>query len=303
MKDRARQAPLDQHISHFEKDSALDARHINLPEIMYGWRVKCIRKKLQQLGKEKGPLTVAELTSLGHLDQYHYLETKACDEAISRLSINATHHVLDLGSGIGGPARYMAYHTQAKFTCIEVQADLNSMTKELTERVGLGQYITYLTGDISEISIPDDTFDAFVSFLVFLHIPHKKRLFSNCYKSLKPGSSFLIEDMIELSPFTDHEQMCLHNMVSASGVIPLKQYLNQLQGVGFKELAVEHLTDPWRDWCNKRYKDFVNDQSNISLYGDEVYQSRVKFYETIKNLFNGGNLGGVRITGQKPSSN
>lgn len=89
---------------------------------------------LAKMGKETGVLTVDDLTRLGHLDQvgcyhsieenhvilqlrliqfqirqYHYLGTEACDEAITLLGLNDTKfNLLDIGSGIGGPIRYMA---------------------------------------------------------------------------------------------------------------------------------------------------------------------------------------------------
>ncbi len=67
-----------------------------------------------------------DLASLGHLDQYHYLGTQACDTAIQLLGLTPASHVLDVGSGIGGPARYFASHSGCKVTGIELQPGINT---------------------------------------------------------------------------------------------------------------------------------------------------------------------------------
>merc|ERR1719326_716486 len=55
---------------------------------MYNWRVAAVNNALAKRGKAIGPLTVEDLTSLGHLDQYHYMGTEACDEAIDILGLD-----------------------------------------------------------------------------------------------------------------------------------------------------------------------------------------------------------------------
>ena len=62
--------------------------------------------ELRELGKdETGPLLVDELTAF---DQLHYHGTEAVDEAIRATNIAEGSSVLEIGSGLGGPARYLA---------------------------------------------------------------------------------------------------------------------------------------------------------------------------------------------------
>ncbi len=273
--------------------------HARLPDVMYGWRVTCVQKRLEQIGKATGPLKVSDLTALGHLDQYHYYETQACDDAIMRMNIRQKDHVLDIGSGIGGPARYMAEKTGARFTCVEMQHELNVMAGILTKRVGLDKLINYKTGDFIKLDLPERHFDAFISFLVFLHIPGKQHIFDQCHKILKPGGRFLIEDMVQIGDFLPDEQVKLHNVISARDIITQSEYLQLLNRAGFQDLKVEELTTSWISWCNQRYQQFISDKNNPQLFGEQIFESRKQFYCTVKDLFNGGNLGGIRVTGVK----
>ena len=82
-----------------------------------------------------GPLSVSDLTKLGHLDQYHYGGIEANDHVIQLLGIDETVHCLDVGSGIGGPGRYIASKTGCRVTGVELQADICKAGQILTDRV------------------------------------------------------------------------------------------------------------------------------------------------------------------------
>lgn len=268
---------------------------------MYNWRVKSIYQALSRAGKAQGALEVSDLVQLGHLDQYHYLGTSACDEGINVLGLTENAHVLDVGSGVGGPARYIAHKTGCQVTAIELQEDLNEMAIELTQRVGLADKITYITDDILEATLEKNSFDHFVSWLVFLHIPYKEELFSTCFDTLKPGGSFLIEDMVSLHPFTQEEINTLNNIIFAPDVPAIDTYRRYLESAGFINIRFQNVSDLWTDWVNGRYHQHQTDkEENVALYGEDAFDSRNVLYKETAKLFNAGNLGGMRITGEKP---
>ena len=117
---------------------------------MYNWRVRAIMNALERAGRATGPLQLDDLTSLGHLDQYHYLGTEACDHVIEMLGIQPGSSVLDVGAGIGGPARYLSANTGCHVVGVELQAELSEAAAELTARVqGLADRVAFVTGDFS----------------------------------------------------------------------------------------------------------------------------------------------------------
>jgi len=118
---------------------------------MYNWRVKAIVNALEKAGRATGTLQLDNLTALGHLDQYHYLGTQACDHVIELLGIQADASVLDIGAGIGGPARYLSAHTGCRVVGVELQAELAEAAADLTARVeGVADRVTFVTGDFSD---------------------------------------------------------------------------------------------------------------------------------------------------------
>lgn len=271
----------------------------NMPEMMYHWRVSSVRKMLAMQGKAEGPLSVGDLTALGHLDQYHYLGEQTCHEIVEALLLDENHHVLDIGSGVGGTSRVIAEASGCRVTAIELQQPLNVLAEELTQRVGLDDRITYHTGSFMEYQA-DAGFDHFISLLVFLHIPDRMSVLQHCYHLLKPGGTFFIEDLVERSPFSPVEYENLQKKVSAPSVSNKEAYAEDLRKAGFTDLQLTDMSDAWRDWCYQRYHNFVAEEDfNRSFFGDEIYWQRSSFYHTICELFMQNKLGGLRVIGRK----
>lgn len=279
-----------------------------MTEVMYNWRVAAVYNVLRQMGKEAGELEIEDLTQLGHLDQYHYMGVEANDHVIDILGLDGSVKVLDIGSGIGGPARYIAGRSGCQITGVELQRDLCEASSALTRRVrGLAEKVDFLNGDFVNLvksgAVAPGSFDHFISLLVFLHIPDRAQLLDACFKAVRPGSTFLIEDFMQRpgQDFTTQEIEWLRDVVSAPTVTSGEQYVMDLEQAGFVDVQVDDLSDIWRRWTKDRHNLYVKSKdTTVQSQGEEIYNSRVAFYKVIDNLF-AGNLGGCRITGRKPS--
>jgi len=274
---------------------------------MYNWRVEAIRNALEQKGKATGPLTIEDLVSLGHLDQYHYYGIEACDHVASMLGLEAGSKVLDVGSGIGGPARYLAMKTGCDVTGVELQADLTEAAAELTERVGLKERVRFVTGDFVESfragnqHLKTASFDHFISQLVFLHIPGRDELLKACYETMKPGGTFCIEDFVLIGPaFTTKEDTQLRTVVNANTVTSNADYIAALEEAGFVDIEVVDMTQGWASWSRARSDQYIaSKKETVAMHGERLFTDRSAFYGVVADLFEGGNLGGSKITGRR----
>ena len=95
----------------------------NIKSMKLYTHVERIENELAELGRVPADeLTVDELSAF---DQLHYHGTDALDHALQRLSAAPDQHWLEIGSGIGGPARYLAQHGRLQMTALELQPDQN----------------------------------------------------------------------------------------------------------------------------------------------------------------------------------
>ena len=168
-------------------ETALEPESLVLPNLctirpapapeMYSWRVESLNNALSAANKMDGPLMMEDLAALGHLDQYHYLGVAACEEAGALLGLCKQRHVLDVGSGVGGPARHYAMCFGCRVTGVEIQNPLIITARNLTSRVGLSDRVNFIRGDIRTVSLPQEHYDHFISQLVFLHLGDRRGAF------------------------------------------------------------------------------------------------------------------------------
>jgi cyclopropane fatty-acyl-phospholipid synthase-like methyltransferase len=272
---------------------------------MYDWRVRALMSWVDRNKNNDGSLSMERLCSAGHLDQYHYLGLEANDEVIRILGLDDSMKVLDVGCGIGGPARYIAWKSGAHLTGVDIQGQLVDAGNQVSKLVGLDRKVTLISGDATQEGIVGDSeYDAFISLLVILHIADRKALFRSLSKSLKPGGAFLIEDMVHVGSvaFSDEEDRIAKDVIGSPYLPSIDEYRTHLEDAGFVDIEFETLTPVWVKWCIARSKQYDESKDEqIRLNGEKVYNQRSKFYADVKNLFLGGKLGGVRITGRKPT--
>ena len=142
--------------------------YLNIKSMKLYNYVERVYNELKELGKDDSEaLLVEELTDF---DQLHYYGTAAIDFSINKIGIDSNMTILDIGSGIGGPARYIANKTGANVIALELQADQNEIALDLTERCGLSKNVKHVCGDFLTYDWDGKKFDAIISWLTFYHI-------------------------------------------------------------------------------------------------------------------------------------
>ena len=254
--------------------------------------------ELRELGlSDDDPLKVEVLTAF---DQYHYEGVTAVEQAIDQCGIRSNHHILEVGSGIGGPARYLAHKAGCQVTALELQADLNLIAQSLTERCGLGDRINHQQGDFLEANAAERPYDGVASWLAFLHIPNRKRLFEQCFSHIKPQGFLYIEDFSKLNEFTKREQQDLESKIFCKYVPTVDEYIGQVKAAGFKDVQIEDMTSGWTKFVRSRLDAFrASHDRNLRVHGQATVDGLDDFYATMTSLYEGGNLGGIRLIARK----
>ena len=148
-----------------------------------------VEKALAALGVgRRDPIRPEQLFAI---DQWHYHGTYAIRAAAEALRLGPASRVLDVGSGIGGPARYLAHTTGCHVTALELQPELHQIGVDLTRRSGLAGRVTHLCGDALTYPLPLAEFDAAVSWLAILHISDRRHLFARLARALRAGGHML----------------------------------------------------------------------------------------------------------------
>jgi sarcosine/dimethylglycine N-methyltransferase len=260
--------------------------------------VERVYKELEELGKSDSVnLDVEELSAF---DQLHYHGTDALDIAIKMLDPQPQQHILEIGSGIGGPARYLAKNTEAHITALELQADQNEVAESLSRRCGLTNNLTHICGDFLNYGWGDKRFDMITSWLALYHIPGRQSMLSRCHQVLKQEGYFFTEDLYARVPLGPDQVSELEIELYAMTMPSWENYQAELAEVGFKIVHVEEMSDSWTNFTSERLEAYLTQRDrHVRVHGEQTVDSLTHFYRVVNNYFKSGKLGGVRLCAQK----
>ncbi|MBF9231768.1 methyltransferase domain-containing protein [Microvirga alba] len=195
--------------------------------------VERVLTAVAQVGRPAEPLS-AEM--LYQFDQLHGREIVATREHVARLHLRSGMHVLDVGSGIGGPARYIAMTHDVLVTGIDVTPEFVVTARDLTRRCGLENRINFHEADALAMPFPNDSFDAALCLYVAMNIPDKGQLCREIYRVLRPGAR-LVWSEVALGPVGPARFPLPWASVPAANFLVPPQVLRQiLAKTGFRVL-------------------------------------------------------------------
>eukprot|EP00043_Microstomoeca_roanoka_P006354 m.62229 g.62229 ORF g.62229 m.62229 type:complete len:582 (+) comp13381_c0_seq5:173-1918(+) len=263
--------------------------------------VVALYKQLAAKGLSKGPLNYTDLLDL---DQHHYYGTKAVDAVIQKCDVTDKSRVINIGSGLGGPSRYMAGKTGCLVLACEIQDDLSRTATELTTRCDLSSKVHHMTGDFMTLShhLQRNGYDAIVSWLTVLHFADRLTLFKSCYELLRPGGFFFAADFFALQALTKQEKQILNDEVGCQTLAAsIDDYKHELELAGFKIVEISDTTEDWKSYTRGRVETVTQERSTKApIVGEDLYDRMLRFYTTVADLYEGGHLGGLEVYAQKP---
>lgn len=235
------------------------------------------------------------------LDQIHYHGTAAVQRAAGILGLAADERVLDVGAGLGGPARYLAHVAGVLVTAVELQSAMHERGSALTRRCGLDSRVDHVLGDILACPLPAASFDAVVSWLAIHHVRERRRLFERIHAALRPGGRVYVEDLFTRAPFAAEELDQVDRLLYGVTMTSLDDYRRDLEANGFVAVALEDVSEDWGAFCAGRAAAWASSRERqLRVHGADIVESLDRFFSGVSRLFDGGHLGGVRLTARKP---
>ena len=204
--------------------------------------------------------------------------------------------MLEIGSGIGGPARYLAHAVGCHVTALELQPKVHALAAELTQRCDLAGRVLHRCGDALLWPMEDAGFDAVVSWLAVLHIPERRRLYARLARALRPGGWGYIEDLCARAPFATADLRDLREVVFGVSVTTIEAHVDDLHAAGFVDVVAADETADWAPYTRARLAAWqANHASYARAHGEGAYAAQEQFYAVIARLFESGSMGGVRL--------
>jgi MPBQ/MSBQ methyltransferase len=147
---------------------------------------------LAEAGKDPDRLTIDDLAPV---DEFHSRRRAATEDLARLLAPRAGDRVIDIGSGIGGPARYLAQTYGCRVSGVDLTAEFVRVATALTERVGLSERVDFRQGSALDLPFEDAAFDCAWSQNVAMNIADRPRYYAEMRRVLRPGGRLAIQDV------------------------------------------------------------------------------------------------------------
>lgn len=160
---------------------------------LHGSLIDTIEAALHIIGKTTDTVTIEDLAPV---DEFHVGGRAATDHLLNQLNIAKESHLLDVGCGLGGTARYVAKKYHNHVTGIDLTAEYIEAGEVLSGWLNLDSQVFLDQGSALSMPYQNNTFDGSYMLHVGMNIEDKATLFKEIYRTLKPGASLGIYDIM-----------------------------------------------------------------------------------------------------------
>jgi SAM-dependent methyltransferase len=202
---------------------------------------------------------------LAPLEEFHTLGRRASEELAELAGVEAGLSVLDVGAGLGGPARLLASRYGCRVTAIDLTKDYCEISQLLTQATGLAALVEVRQGDALNLPFADESFDLVWTQHVSMNIADKLRMYQEVARVLAPGGRFAFFDVVAGGVSPIHFPVPWAADPSISFLETPEQMGVLLDEAGFTPVVWQDLTDGVLAWLEQRVASSP-DQAMIGLH-------------------------------------
>jgi len=218
--------------------------------------------------------------------------TALTDELVAGLDLEGKR-VLDIGSGLGGPACHLAAAHGAFVTGVDIEPQLIELSRQRAAQLGLADRVQFALVDPGPLPFDDDSFDVAVSAGALTQIPDKQGLFAQLRRMLRPGGAMHNYEWTTSSPTPSRDMLYFFEMEGLTYALETPETYGRLLGeAGFTDVRIEDVTPWYRRLAREEYESLRGDlyPRMLELLGKEDADHFVEDWRSMVVVWENGEL-------------
>lgn len=204
---------------------------------------------LKAAGKDIEHLTPDDLAPV---DEFHTRGRAATVDLATLLGLRGDERVLDVGSGLGGPSRYLAHTHGVQVTGIDLTPEFVAAATLLAERTGLAGRVTYQQGNALALPFDAGTFDVVWSQNVAMNIGDRDRLYREMHRVLRPGGRLALNEILAGPGGAPHFPVAWARTPDTSFLFAAEAMQARLSAAGFRIVEWQDTSAAALDFSRRR---------------------------------------------------
>ena len=206
---------------------------------------EAILAALTEAGKDPDNLKPEDLAAV---DEFHVRGREATLEFAPRLKLDTSKHVLDVGSGVGGPSRLLASEFGCRVTGLDLTEEYCQVAGMLAHRTGLEEHVSYRQGNALNMPFENGMFDAEITQHMAMNIEDKAALYAEMFRVLKPGGLMGLYDVLQGAEGDVYFPVPWAREPSISFLATPEELRSLLEAAGFEVLHWRDTTELGCEW-------------------------------------------------------
>jgi cyclopropane fatty-acyl-phospholipid synthase-like methyltransferase len=233
-------------------------------------------------------------------DQDHFGGTRANDILAERAGLRPQHQVLDVCSGMGGPARYLAARIGCRVTGLDFTETRHRGAQHLTRLVRLDHLVSFRFGNALDMPFADSSFDAVIGQEAWCHVPEKARLIAECARVVKPNGVIAFTDILKTAALSEQEMARLRSEMTFPTLETLAGYTALLEGNGCELVSRDDLSEEWARILVERLAMYRGlREETAAKFGTAHFERWDATYAFFVGLYGEGKLAGGRFVARR----
>ena len=220
-------------------------------------------------------------------DFYGVVALQGVSAFAEHLALRPDSHVLDIGSGIGGPARYFAKRYGCRVTGVDLSAFNHRIAVERSRVAGLDRLVNFVHGDAMKVPLADGSFTHVFGCEALCYFADKSRVYELAWRVLKPGGTLAFLEAACDAPV----RLRTEDHIGPVRYESAAQYSEMLKRSGFHAIRSHDTTLlALHDVATSLYRLLTRKEQVVAAVGEEVYFPLLEIWAEFLAYFTEGKL-------------
>ena len=238
------------------------------------------------------------------IGQNSWITIDEYDRLLPWLNLSPGQHALEIASGSGGPALYLARTTGCRVTGIDANESGVAVSSRMAAESSESERVRFSVANANELlPFADGSFDALLCIDSMNHFPDRLSVFREWRRVLRPGHRALFTDPVVITGPVTNDELALRSSIGLFLFVPPGSNERLIEQAGFRLVRQEDVTENaalvsgrWRDARLARRDDLVR------IEGEERFENLQRFFDAVHRLTSERRISRIAYLVEKPAA-